>query len=738
MTIFISLFLVAAITAVGWIALRKLKRHLEGTEFSEAAKSTDVAGTSRFDISSDNGGGGSGPPSTASSAAVGLEERQNENPLVESVFTHDSMLRDQIQSGHGDNLVALDTSLRDATGSQPNVSATADVAEQTPTSPHSDDGQRSRCEEDLSRSTSDQTSPLQVPAVELMAASSGDSVLVLPTDAAGIVAGTETIPTVQDTTSPAGNISKDQTTTYVPTEPVPSTAEASDNLRATQTEEEEPSAQSGSADLSLSPALIQAASQVPIPQSFQQAPSSQQSNDSVESVDTLSTEHVHEVPRKASKYRPPTQTPPRPRVAESQSRDMVPRRQPLELRVNALLDQHGYCTFRILARRPPAFSGELEVRQDQKRVVFAECSEDWYEVEARQYMGSWLSGVLFTESPKLESAISWQLSSRDVHVLAAQPGFGGPTSTTRLCIGRKHLVLCSRARVDEVSSVLAESGCGLISPSGEEMGAPTGWVFFWPVIPSQPVPLAAEDEILNVLRPQPELELVLEGGLWLQDSNWLVGWPPTIRVNGVVSPGEPVYIDRKPAVQDATGSYIAPGYVDPGPHLVACAGKTRSYSIFEPKMDWERWDAHNFGQGTICGASSVVHEQLIVTVPTSNPVLIGAVPGQVFRCPSAVGREWTGFVPFRVVWALPDYPLHCDRASSRIISVNRTDPRGIGSRSRRPHQGDSPEWRWCQFIRDCQRKRLVVSPSGDEVSALWRTYAVLASAVWRNRKSRGR
>jgi len=423
------------------------------------------------------------------------------------------------------------------------------------------------------------------------------------------------------------------------------------------------------------------------------------------------------------------------RKRERKKRDSNLRERPLEIRVTAHPDHHGFCTFSILAKRPTQSPPELNVRCGNEGVALIEYNEAWYEAAATDDLMAWLSGVVFTDKRKGDSRYSWQLSSRPLHVLAVQQGFGNLVSTTRLCVARKHLILCRADFVRRVQHVLDEVGCHPVESRGEDFGAPSGWVFLWPVVPFQPRPPVEGDDILNALRPQPELDLVLEGGIWLHDSTWLVGYPPRITISGVRPVDQLVHINGMPAVESGNGSYSTPGYDKPGDYSVWCAGKTRRYSIAEPQAKCDRWEPHTYHGGSVCGAlvtTSRDASQLPVTVPASNPVLIGSVPGQVFFCPPQVGTEWTGFVPFPVVWALPADPLRCDRSVRKVVLVTRLTPKVSSARVERPRKTDSSCWLWCKSIRDCRRKGLALSPRDEEVEALWRAYLVRAGGRLRS------
>ncbi len=514
-------------------------------------------------------------------------------------------------------------------------------------------------------------------------------------------------------------------------EPVVPTKAQTEPIEPHPIGEQEPTRELGPATLHTAGALM------PPPESKAEPTPAPLTEQGQESESTFGNQMAMQAGRRPARYRPPPARPPGPRTAEPRETRPPQHGLPLEIRLQAHPDRHDFCSFRLLAQRPEGSLPELEARGSDGAVRLIESGDDWYEIATERDLSAWLSnGIVLMEKERGEPRLSWQLSRRDVHVLAGQPG-AGLVSTTRLCIGRKHLVLCRASRASEVSDVLAGAGCGSLSACSEEFGAPPGWVFFWPVIPLHPLTPTPGDDILNVLRPQPELELALEGGLWLRDSTWLAGYPPQIRVTGVHPLEAVVSIDGQPAQKTEDGSYISPGHDQPGDHLVWCAGKSRSYSLCTPEVPRESWESYSFPGGTLCGASASPRVDVTrppVTVPTSNPLLIGPVPGQVFLCPAGVVTEWTGFVPFQVAWALPSDPLHCDRSSCHVLLVTQVSPvRALPPAVRRSAIA-SAQRRWCQAIRDCRRKGLTATPPTPQIEALWTAYAAQARALWRRLK----
>jgi hypothetical protein len=113
-----------------------------------------------------------------------------------------------------------------------------------------------------------------------------------------------------------------------------------------------------------------------------------------------------------------------------------------------------------------------------------------------------------------------------------------------------------------------------------------------------------------------------------------------------------------------------------------------------------------------------------VVVPMSNPVLLGALPGQIFHCSRRIVSHWKGFVPFDVVWALPSQPLRSDKRSASILQL-----RDIPAVATKVHTGAVLEW--SVAILDASRKGLRIENSSSESMARWRQYKETARSIWR-------
>lgn len=445
-------------------------------------------------------------------------------------------------------------------------------------------------------------------------------------------------------------------------------------------------------------------------------------------------EELTENQRTHARYRAPQLTSPKPRTKKQSESRPKEREQILELRVRALSDRHGYCRFHILAQRPPGGPVQLEARIAGRTTFLTEVGDEWYQIQEGDDVATCLEhGIKFSTS-MADREQRWELRGRDLYVLASSHGVSGFVSTARLCIGREQIVLCRESQAAEVETILAEAGCAGLHAHGAEKGSPAGWVFFRPVPPSRSVPQVPGDNILNLIRPVPDIEVLLEGGLWLQDSAWMAGYPPRIHITGEVPAGTRVTIDGEVA-EETDGSVYRTGDSErTGTHVVWCAGKSASYSICELDEGWEQWEAYQFPRGSVCGAVATRASnapETLTSVPTTNPVLIGANRGEIFRCDVRPGKQWTGFVPFPVCWALPADPLHCDRSLRRVLLITPVPPvHSVMSGSTKVRVASSV-LQWCYAIRDCQRKRLALSPGDTTSEQLWKEYTREAKAVWR-------
>jgi hypothetical protein len=431
------------------------------------------------------------------------------------------------------------------------------------------------------------------------------------------------------------------------------------------------------------------------------------------------------------RYSPPVQKPPRPAPTRSVDRTTARASSSevsLEIRVRLTLDRFYFCNVTFLPGRTAELNDDVVVKLGTASLQLV-AQEDWYQdlsfSETGRYLrdGFELKGVLSDQR-----RARWLLKGRDVYVLAVHPRANGFVSATRLLLGRSHLVLCVNNLVGEVETVLKEAGCEGYSKLDETQGLPDGWAGFRDVSPAKAIAVeTGTSDPFYAIKPASDIEIEFEAGVRLRNSVWLAGYPPKIKLFGQPSAGIKALIDGKEALPAEDGSLVVDGYGLPGSHSVYCGGVSHSYSIEEPPDSWEAWPAYQFGEAKICGALVQLPPEEAgrpaFTVPMSNPLLIGAEPGQVFRCSARSVAVWRGFVPFDVVWALPAQPLTCSKKTARILqfAYKPLMPRRAGTRP----------FVWCSAILDASRKGLRIEGGSAESAERWSEYKKTARNIWR-------
>jgi hypothetical protein len=469
--------------------------------------------------------------------------------------------------------------------------------------------------------------------------------------------------------------------------------------------------------------------------------------------------------RRGTQYRPPR---PGPRsrqgatYSDTENGDAeTGQKRATEIELRVLFERGGYCKVSLLPRRPEGLPEECTLSTNTGSIDIIALDDEWYQDVAPDGLGGLLrTGIVWTEN---STGQEWLLSGREIFILGTGTIHRGFVSCPRMVLGREHAVLCTTSTLHAVEEVLREAGCESWKQLREDDGAPHGWVILSDVdnggrvrglVPQRPVPAADAADILNALRPHPEIEIALEGGVSLGYSSWLAGYPPAIRVYGDPEHTQRVLIDRQEAVVSDQGSHTAPGWDEPGTHQVWCNIASKAYSLVRLERSWKTWAAYSFpsppspddsGAGNriaICGPlvrafadaeafGEDAHQREIIRVLPSNPILLGAIPGQVFefvprldvRGALCMASPW-----FSPVWALPANPLVCDKHATRILLVvMRPCNAATGPHPKNP----GAFYRWCKLILDAGRKGLAVEPSTSAAVELWREYKRQARELWR-------
>ena len=424
------------------------------------------------------------------------------------------------------------------------------------------------------------------------------------------------------------------------------------------------------------------------------------------------------------------------------------RTQRADIEVRILFQRDG-CAVSLLAKRLQGLPDKITVFSESGEQDLVALQDEWYQDVVPGNLSDLLhTGFVWTEK---QTNQEWALSAgREVFVLAPGTTHRGFVSCPRLTLGRDHVVLCAATRLSAVKDVLDEAGCSGSDELGEDDGVPTGWKVLRKVRPKRPVIPNNDTDILNVLRPRPEIEIALEGGIRLTSNSWLLGYPPAIRVYGDPEHTETILIDNQEAVGSDQDGYTVPGWDKEGNHQIWCSATQKSYSLISCDTSWSFWPAYSFSlrgiQGEICEfafCGPLVYpstkdtrqdQRRTILVPSSNPVLLGARPGEV--CFAHLRRDvrnvqCLGLPPFDPVWALPSHPLRCDKRNNRILLLGKIKavPCTAGNRWLTDDSCDLEMW--YRIILDISRKGLIIEPMSPAADRLWCSYKRLARHLWK-------
>jgi len=453
-------------------------------------------------------------------------------------------------------------------------------------------------------------------------------------------------------------------------------------------------------------------------------------------IEDFSDISLDETPVKLRRYRPPSQKSPNTRernTSPSEVKRRVATFRQLDIVVHIILDRHGFCAVYLLPVRTADLNETISARYPDGSLELV-AQEEWYQDLPFEEIASYLrNGIELRARLDNRQPVRWTLTGRDVYVLATHPDASGYVSTNRLVLGRSHLVMCIGEQVEEVSRVLREAGCDSYTQLDQSSGVPEGWILFRGVTPTKAIILGEGADQYYALKPAPDLEIEFEGGICIRNSEWLVGYPPQIKLFGQISDAVKVFVDGVEAQRLPDGTILAATFDSLGQHTVVCEGlsHSRSYSIVDAPESWEMWPAYRFSGASICGPIIQPHadaaDNKMVCVPTSNPLLIGAEPGQIFRCTVRSGGIWKGLVPFDPIWALPAHPLICRKSTARIIQLSELQPQYSANSGR-------AELNWSNAILDAARKGLRIETSLPDATLTWAAYRELARRIRRRAK----
>ena len=422
------------------------------------------------------------------------------------------------------------------------------------------------------------------------------------------------------------------------------------------------------------------------------------------------------------------------------------RERSLSIEVRLRFERGGSCVVSIIPSRSPGAPADPIVASASGPLELQAMQDEWYQDIVPENIGQILcEGAIWSQ---VDGSGKWSLSGRELYVLGERLDLSGWVSQPCLKLGRKHVILCTEQVLPAAEHALCETGAENSVALDASFGSPAGWVVIRDVVPVRSVSPSDQADILNALRPLPQLEICLEDGIRLEYSKWLGGYPPIIRVYGYPDHTPEVRIDGSTAFCGDDGGYRVPAWDAIGAHTVWCAGMSKSYSIVPFEASWDWWDAYTFPVApgsvhciSICGplvrdASGSHHDwKAAIQVPETSSVIIGAAPGEhtlAIRASEVLGMPCFASPSFCPVWALPRNPLRCSKQTTRVVFLGEyREP--ISTLASRPvvqrHPGTDT---WTRVILDANRKGLAVEPDSERVRRLWRLYTRVARNIWRS------
>lgn len=456
------------------------------------------------------------------------------------------------------------------------------------------------------------------------------------------------------------------------------------------------------------------------------------------------------VKTRTTKYRPPKRTSnstehirnKSPRQAET----TFPRVHTLRMCPRVLFGRRNQLTISLLPERTEVLSEKekVEIKDQVGQISTWFASQDeWYCDVTPLNLGELLKNGGYWESNFEDKQLRWVLSGREIYVLASSLGgtISGYISVTQLVLFKNHLVLCTKQREKTVRQALADAGCIDLGYVSDESMLPEGWVLFSRVYPTVAITHNDSSDILNVLRPIHDIEIILQGGIRLSHNSWLYAHPPAISIRGTDSEELDVMINGNIAHRDDAGKYTAKTWDELGSHIVFCGGVTQSYELTNVTNEWEFFNAYSYIHNlndkktlAICGPSILLDSEngSMSLAPSKNTCIIGAVPGQITMSAIDQGigqNEYLAVADFPIVWVLPPSPLTCKKSSNYVRMISFEQVVECNEVSNR--KVDRDILRWCWVILDASRKRLRVKPQTIETKQLWTSYVKVAHRYWK-------
>lgn len=398
----------------------------------------------------------------------------------------------------------------------------------------------------------------------------------------------------------------------------------------------------------------------------------------------------------------------------------------------------------IVLSRPEGFPDRIELKSDGIELkipgdgwVCAFNDERYDDVEV-----DWTSELLKNEFrlADTEQRLTWIRRLRPFHIFApGKPGEFALLTVSKVTIGAEHVILCHESAIPEIHAVAKNTGSQPLQVIQEWMGIPPGWVVVTGYTPVHSCRSQIKPD-LRPLDPLEEMKIQLVGGLHIRGNFYAEGWTPRIFIEPFPH-GCEVRIDECIATSKNDNSWEVPGFDSPGKHLIdVIPGPSLTYQILpdpgvkEYHQIWNAHPAQDFltnntteDRIVICGAhvSTATNSTVIACESKWNAVALG----KYANAQALIQRN--------------DAPA--------VVAILCFEPSFIVlSSGRRRHQGkviwlghDSGnvcfrDWKmrdmkWANRVRSIAARRLNIYPNTAEARFAWRSAAVAARRVRREK-----
>jgi hypothetical protein len=268
-------------------------------------------------------------------------------------------------------------------------------------------------------------------------------------------------------------------------------------------------------------------------------------------------------------------------------------------------------------------------------------------------------------------------------------------------------------------------------------GMPAGWTIFKGYAPLRPIPSLA-DPRLRSLDPGSGTEICLRNGLRVRGNQFAEGHPPRIFIDPLPS-GAAVLIGGQEASPDDSGAWTAPGWEQPGSHLVdVIGGPSLGYTVQSDPGSGGDWplpdDREPFGMpppvpAAILGAYvNALSHSAIVAVAADASVTVSAIghrAGAQALAPRADIPAAVGALPFHPAFLLISWGPR--RHQGRILHI--ASPAASALHTRAP-----ADEKWVAAVLAIAGRRLDVLPDGAAARRAWRSTVTAARRLSRRNR----